>query len=430
MVEKPRLFRDPVHDTIALPRDTELGRLLIALLDTPEMQRLRRIRQLGLTSVVYPGAEHSRFQHSLGVMWLAYQMVERLGRHHDITTEEQELTVIGALLHDIGHGPMSHALEPVTGIRHERWTESILLSPETAVGRVLRAHSADLPERIVTLYGKGPLPAGVRPFVRELVSSQLDADRLDYILRDGRATGVRIGHYDIARILALIEIADGHLAVHAGAQEAVEGYLLARFHMYKQVYLHKTSRTAERMLEAAFARAHALHAAGTPPAYWPSGPFGELIAGKTLSPAAFTRLDDSDVWMALKTWASDDDYWLAALSGGIVDRRLYKPIVLPDDPARAEELVQAARSIARVRGFEPDQAILVDSSRDSLYKPFTGTNRRTEGSIRIVDNDGVCHAIEDRSGAVRMLANLEVKQHIACVYPELKAAIVRAVRGR
>jgi HD superfamily phosphohydrolase len=430
MVEKPRLFRDPVHDTIALPRDTPIGRLLVQLLDTPEMQRLRRIRQLGLTAVVYPGAEHSRFQHSLGVLWLAFQMLERLGRHHALSDDERELALLGALLHDVGHGPMSHALEAVTGIRHERWTEAMLLSTETHLGRILADRDPTLAGRIVTLYAKAPLPGDIRPFVRDIVSSQLDADRLDYILRDGTATGVRIGHYDIARILALIDLADGHLAVHAGAQEAVEGYLLARFHMYKQVYLHKTSRAAERMLEASLRRASVMWRQGTPPAYWPTSPLGALIAGETLSPAQFAQLDDTDVWMALKTWSTDADPWLSALSRGIVERRLWKPMPLPEDAHRAEELVQAARSIARVKGFDPDYAVLVDTSRDSLYKPFTGARQRHEGSIRIVDGQGAHHFIEDRSQVVRMLANLEVRQRLAIVHPDLKPAISRVLSGR
>ena len=434
MADKPRLFRDPVHDTIALPRDTPLGRLLVELLDTPEMQRLRRIRQLGLTGLVYPGAEHSRFQHSLGVLWLAHQMVQRLSHHHAISEEEQELALLGALLHDVGHGPMSHALEAVTGLRHERWTEAILLSPETHVGRILAARDRELPARLVSLYAKAPLPDGLRPFVRDIVSSQLDADRLDYILRDGTATGVRIGHYDIARILALIDLADGHLAVHGGALEAVEGYLLARFHMYKQVYLHKTSRAAERMLEATLKRAGDLHREGRGPDFWPDGPLGELIAASepgprpTRPPIAVERyaaLDDTDVWLAIKHWSRDRDTWLAALSAGLLDRRLWKPIPLPEDPGRAEELVHAARSLARVKGYDPDQSVLVDASRDSLYKPFTGAANRHEGSIRILASDGKAAFIEDRSSVVRMLANLEVRQRLICVYPPLKPHINR-----
>jgi len=425
---KPKLFRDPVHDTIALPQETATDHLLVRLLDTPEVQRLRRIRQLGLTSMVYPGAEHSRFQHSLGVLWTAHEMLERLTRRGVIDEAARTLTLVGALLHDVGHGPMSHALETVTGIHHEHWTQAIVASPDTGVGRELAAFDPALPARVLALYGDEPLPDGVPLFVREIVSSQLDADRLDYILRDGRATGVRIGSYDLARILALLELGDGHLAIHVGAQEAVEGYLLARFHMYKQVYLHKTSRAAERMLEAALLRARELRQQRLGPAWWPAGPFGALVAGEALAPSAFATLDDTDVWAALKLWASDADPALSDLSRGLVERRLWKSLPLPDDEARADELVHAARSVARVRGFDPMTAVLVDQSRDSLYRPFLG--RREGGhddSIRIVEQSGRLVYIEDRSEVVKMLSHLQVRQRLLCVHPDLRDAVQRAL---
>lgn len=432
MIAKPKLFRDPVHDTIALPQDAPGDRLLIALLDTPEVQRLRRIRQLGMTSLVYPGAEHSRFQHSLGVVWTAYEMLERLAKRTRIDDETRLLVLVGALLHDVGHGPMSHTLESITGIAHERWTEALLGGPPPyperpgtgPVAETLMRFDPALPERVIALYGKAPLPAGVAPFVREVVSSQLDADRLDYILRDGHATGVRIGSYDLARILALLELADGHLAIHVGAQEAVEGYLLARFHMYKQVYLHKTSRAAERMLEAMLRRAKTLYRQGTPPRYWPSGPFGRLVAGDPLSPMELASLDDGDINHAIKAWAHDPEPSLAALAGGLLHRRLFKPLVLPDDPVRAGELIHAARSVARVKGFDPEIAVLTDHSGDSLYRPFTGGGARQD-SIRLVDTAGRVAFIEDRSEVVKMLAHLQVRQRLICVHPELRRAVGR-----
>jgi hypothetical protein len=442
-LRKPKLFRDPVHDTIALPQEAPGDRLLITLLDTPEVQRLRRIRQLGLTSVVYPGAEHSRFQHSLGVLWTAHEMLSRLEKRTTIAPETRTLVLCGALLHDVGHGPMSHALETVTGIRHERWTEAIIAGRtldgapcETGVSRALAAFDPDLGARLVTLYGKGPLPADVPAFARDIVSSQLDADRLDYILRDGHATGVRIGSYDLARILALIDLTesgrgDTHLAIHIGAQEAVEGYLLARFHMYKQVYLHKTSRAAERMLEAMLKRARALKRAGEGPAYWPEGPFGKLIAGEALTPAEFATLDDADVQYAMKRWSDDlpgHDPSLRALAHGLVHRALWKPLALPADDARADELLHAARAVARVNGYDPEVAVLTDSSRDSLYRPFTGASRGKthDDSIRLIDSSGRVSYIEDRSDVVKMLAHLEVRQRLLCVHPALRDAVARA----
>lgn len=431
---KPKLFRDPVHDTIALPQDTPAERLLVDLLDTPEVQRLRRIRQLGLTSMVYPGAEHCRFQHSLGVVWTAYEMLERLAKRTPISEETRTLVLCGALLHDVGHGPMSHALEAVTGIHHERWTEALLGGPPPFPDRggagplaeVLAAFDPGLAHNLIALYGKDPLPAGAPAFARDIVSSQLDADRLDYILRDGHATGVRIGNYDLARILALLELADSHLAIHVGAQEAVEGYLLARFHMYKQVYLHKTSRAAERMLEAMLRRACALHRGAAPPRYWPDGAFGRLVLGEPLSPAEFATLDDADIQMAIKHWALDPDPGLRALAHGLLHRELWKPLPLPADEARADELVHSARAVARVKGFDPDLAVLVDRSGDTLYRPFTGV--RGEDAIRLVDSQGRMAFIEDRSEVVKMLSHLQVRQHLVCVHPSLREPVGRSLR--
>ena len=365
MGAKPKLFRDPVHDTIAISRTSPAGRLALALVDTREMQRLRRIRQLGLSFLVYPGAEHSRFAHSLGVLWLAWQMVERLSHKVAVAEEDRVVAVAAALLHDVGHGPFSHAVEAVTGIDHEDWSRGLIEDPDSEVNRVLVGVDATLPERVVALLDKR---GGAPPWASDLVSSQLDADRLDYILRDGHATGVRIGNYDLARILALLDVADGHLAVHAGAQEAVEGYLLARFHMYKQVYLHKTSRSAERMLEAALRRAGVLQRNGHSFDYWPGGALATLIRGEPLAPGAFARIDDTHVWAALSAWMDDSDRVLADLARGLCERRLWKPFVLPpNDTARAQELVAAARSVARVKGYDPDYAVLVDACEDPLY---------------------------------------------------------------
>lgn len=425
MATKPKLFRDPVHDTIAISRTSDAGRLALALIDTREVQRLRRIRQLGLSFLVYPGAEHSRFAHSMGVLWLVWSMLERLAERAGLSDADRLVAIAAGLLHDIGHGPFSHAVEAVTGVHHERWSRGLITSPDAEVHRVLTAFDPSLPERVSACLAHD---ASGPPLLADLVSSQLDADRLDYILRDGHATGVRIGNYDLARILALLEVADGHLAVHAGAQEAVEGYLLARFHMYKQVYLHKTSRAAERMLEAALRRAHALDRDGYRFASWPAGPLGALIRGEELAPVDFARIDDTHVWVALAAWADEPDRVLADLARGLVMRRLYKPIVLPAaDSARAHELVSAARSQARVKGYEPDYAVLVDTCEDPLYRPFTGVGER-RGSIRIVDSAGRAAFIEDRSEVVKMLGQLTLRQHLVCVHPALAPAVTRQLR--
>ncbi|MGM0576806.1 MAG: HD domain-containing protein [Myxococcota bacterium] len=421
---KPRLYRDPVHDTIVLEPDSDEGRLLIALLDAREVQRLRRIRQLALSFLVYHGAEHSRFAHSIGVAWLARRMLDRVQRSADIPAEERLVTLAAALLHDVGHGPFSHALEALCGERHEERSVALVMDPDTDVHRALADVDARLPERVAARIAGTDESAP--PYLREIVSSQLDADRMDYILRDGHMTGVRIGSFDLERILAMLDVVDGHLGFHRGGQAAVEGYLLARFHMYQQVYLHKTSRTAERMLVTALERATALRLDDAI-AWWPPGPLGDLLAGGALPPTDFARLDDVDVWYALKAWTSEEDAVLSDLAGGLIHRRLWKAARLPEtDDARADEMVSAARSVARVRGFDPEHHVLVDASRDSPYRPFTGMERH-RGSIRLIDAAGRGRFIEDRSDVVEMLGRLRHRQRLLCYHPALREPLARLV---
>ena len=423
---KPRLYRDPVHDTIALAPDSVEGRLLMDLLDTPEMQRLRRIRQLGLSHFVYHGAEHSRFAHSVGCAWLATRMLDQVARGAGALSAESRLvTIAAALLHDVGHGPFSHALEGLSGVHHEARSVAIVLGKESGVHQALCRVDPTLPARVASWLGSGPPPRPPAPaYLRDIVSSQLDADRLDYILRDGVMTGVHIGHYDLARIVAMIDVVDDHLALHHGAQQAVEGYLLARFHMYQQVYLHKTSRAAERMLVAALQRAAGLARDGRPPAWWPT-PFGRVLLGEANDPESFCQIDDVDVWAALKRWTTDADRPLADLARGLVNRRLFKTLHLPTtDTARADELIGAARAIARVRGFDPDVHVLVDESRDSPYRPFTGLGA-TSRAIRLIDGAGRGHFIEDRSEVVQMLGQLHHHQRLLCFHPDLADALAR-----
>ncbi len=403
---KPRLYRDPVHDTIAWAPESAMGRLLIDLVDTRELQRLRRVRQLAMSSLVYHGAEHSRFAHSLGVAWLATRMLDQIGHCVALTDEQRLLTAATAILHDIGHAPFSHALEQLCGGHHEQRGVDIVLDPDTDVHQVLANVDPTFPERVAARI-------------------QLDADRLDYILRDGHMTGVRIGNYDLARIVAMLDVVDGHLAVHRGAQAAVEGYLLARFHMYQQVYLHKTSRTAERVLGAALQRAASLRRGSGPIEHWPTGPLGEMLLGHAVAPTAYTTVDEVDVWACLKAWASEEDGALSDLAGALVHRRLWKPWQLPiQDDRRAEEIIAGARSIARVKGFDPEHHVLVDDALDSPYSPYTGVAQAAE-SIRIIDAAGRGGFIEDSSAVVQMLGQMRHRQRLLAVHPGLRAATAR-----
>ncbi|HEX6971815.1 MAG TPA: HD domain-containing protein, partial [Limnochordia bacterium] len=238
---RERAYRDPVHGFI-----TVVDPLLQALIDTPEFQRLRRIRQLGATAGTYHGAEHSRFGHSLGSLWIMDKILERL-RSRGLSLDPFTATVAraAALLHDVGHGPFSHALEGVItpGAGHEVWSARIVRG-DSAVAAILRGHDPSLADAVAAVI-EGRHPARE---VVTLVSSQLDVDRMDYLLRDSLYTGVTYGRFDLERLINTLLVVDGDVVLLGKGIVAAEEYVLARYHMYWQVYLHKTIRGQEVIL--------------------------------------------------------------------------------------------------------------------------------------------------------------------------------------
>ncbi|HEY8205117.1 MAG TPA: HD domain-containing protein, partial [Pyrinomonadaceae bacterium] len=187
-----RIYRDPVHNIIPLRDDTE-GQLMIRLIDAPEFQRLRRIKQLGLGLYTYQGAEHSRFTHSLGALHLMTRILDRLSEHYEIASDDRIAVRAAALLHDVGHAPFSHAMEKTLGVHHEQLTIAAITSEETTLHKTLAAHGRDLPHRVASIIAGDFKPAALA----QLVSSQLDVDRMDYLLRDSLMTGAKYGLYDL-----------------------------------------------------------------------------------------------------------------------------------------------------------------------------------------------------------------------------------------
>ncbi|HWP34460.1 MAG TPA: HD domain-containing protein, partial [Thermodesulfobacteriota bacterium] len=272
-----QVYRDPVHNIIPLDRARSEDRLLIALIDTPEMQRLRRVRQLGLAAYAYSGADHSRFSHSLGVMHVARRILERLAATAAIDPWERLVTACAALLHDVGHWPFSHAVEEIVAERHERWTARLIEDPDGAIHQRLAAYDPRLPQAVLARLSHASRPR----FLADVVSSQLDADRFDYLLRDSLMTGVVYGRYDLEWILGTLAVdeANDRVVVHEKGHLAVVAYLQARHHMYQQVYFHKTVRAADVMLKGLLARAAELARDGRLPFPPPASPLGRALAG-------------------------------------------------------------------------------------------------------------------------------------------------------
>jgi uncharacterized protein len=429
---KPKLFRDPVHNIIAFDLSDEVEALLFRLVQTRTFQRLRRVRQLGFANLVYHGAEHSRFVHSLGVAHVAGRMFEAIGE--GFGEEERMEVMCAALLHDIGHGPFSHAIEKVTRIHHEEYSAQLVRDPDSEVFAVLAEVDSTLPERVARYFGPREAFPPDKHVLLDIVSSQLDADRLDYILRDGLATGVKIGVYDFERILTMLETYRGEaseegvsrrLAVSYRAGEAVEGYLLARFHMFKQVYLHKAVRAAEKMLEAVLARAEMLQADGYEFGGDPSPRLSKLLAGQRLTTEEFVSLDDTDVWISLKQWRGEEDPVLSRLSAGLLDRQLYKTIDLQaDDAVNIARTIDRANNLAREMGLDADFSVLTDRAQDTPYTPYDPAHGDVGAHIPIVSPSGAVEPIEERSDMVHLLGRDSYKILRLCVPAELKARLL------
>ena len=366
---REKIIRDPVHDVIAFRMERPADALLFRLLNAAEVQRLRRIRQLGMASLAYPGADHSRYSHSLGVMQTARRMIEQLRWESPVSEEEEAVCLCASLLHDLGHGPFSHVFERVGGIAHEKLTRRIIADPESEVHRLLSAFDAQLPARVVELLGG----EGARPVFCDILASQLDADRLDYLLRDNHMTGSRYGDYDLGWLLHSLtsDPATGRLAVTSKGISAVEAYLQSRYHMYRNVYFHKVVRAAEGMVKLALQRAKRLAVQDRLP--WPGRDHVVIRAllGQRLTIEEFTDLDDISVLHCFKVWMQADDAPLAALCRGLLYRQLYKTIDLSHlCESDAMAAVVKAQEATRSAGGDPAYDLFYDEPADTPYETY------------------------------------------------------------
>jgi uncharacterized protein len=377
------ILRDPVHGLVAFEGVHE--KVIVPLLQTREVQRLRNIRQLGFTSLVFPGAEHSRFAHCLGA---AHVMVRLLGRIRDVqSTLPPELrldpqtegeAVAAALLHDLGHGPFSHLFEEVLpdARHHEDWTRDIILDDGTQVNRALRALSADMPQRVAALLD-GTHPHG---YLARCVSGMLDVDRCDYLLRDSHMTGVRYGIYDLEWLLRALTFGavpsgDGAAAWVLAIEgrkglPPIEGFFLARLFMYQQVYHHKATRAAEMLIRALFLRATALIRNGHTPAQTPRA-VTAAVRREPVRLGEYLELDDVTLLAAFRAWEQDADPALADLAKRLTLRHLPKTVPLPLDGRSTGAWDRArdrARDVAERNGLDPQLWIWLDVPSECAYE--------------------------------------------------------------
>ena len=424
------ILRDPIHGLVAF--ESEEDAIVTRLLGTREVQRLRRIRQLGLTSFAFPGAEHTRFAHAVGAAHVMRLFLARL-RQVDgdlpfwqrVTSERARDAIAAAFLHDVGHGPLSHLFEDaMPGLpSHETWTERILLDPSSEVHRVLVADDAYLPQRVADLVrGRHPLP-----YLAKAVSGTFDVDRCDYLLRDAHATGVRYGEYDLPWLLRSLRFDEGGqpgLAIDGvKGLAAIEAFILARFFMFQQVYFHKSTRSAEWMIGAILRRALALlrdgvRLPGVPPALASSAsgdppPLGEYL-----------ELDDQVLLVAIHEWESAGDPVLADLCRRLRARALFKTIEIfresDGGPAVApEEALATAGDIARAAGLDADAYVGLDVASDTPYAD--------DASLKVMFPKGRARTPSEVSFLLDRLRNETITRTRVIFAPELREAMREAL---
>ena len=407
-MNKKKIINDPVYGFISIPTE-----LIFDLIEHPYFQRLRYIKQVGMTHLVYPGALHTRFHHALGAMHLMGMAIETLrNKGHAISDDEEEAVTIAILLHDIGHGPFSHALEDsiVDQISHEDISTMIMQ-------RLNQQFEGKLDMAINIFEDKYP-----RRFLHQLVSSQLDMDRMDYLNRDSFFTGVSEGVISSDRIIKMLTVVNDQVVVEEKGIYSIEKFLIARRLMYWQVYLHKTVIAAEQLLVQVLRRSRELAVNGeevfTTPAlskFLKKAISRDAFMGEDHYLESFASLDDTDIMAAVKMWAMHPDFVLSKLCTDLVQRNLYKVDITnqPPDKKLIADLTKKAMNKYGINEHDAGYFVFEDTIRNNAYKPG-------DGDIQILMKDGTVKditAASDNSN-LKALAGT-VKKYILCYKKEL-----------
>ena len=412
-LSEEKVFKDPVHNYVHV-KDPVIWQLI----NTPEFQRLRRIRQLGTSYLTFHGAEHSRFSHSLGVYEITRRIISQFERsgYTDWPTEEKLVALCAALLHDVGHGPFSHSIEEAFDMNHEEWTCKIIMG-DTEIGAILRKVAPDFPEKVASVIEK----TYDKPIVVNLVSSPLDADRMDYLLRDAYYTGVNYGTIDLDRILRMLRPYQGRVVVKDSGMHAVEDYLMSRYQMYWQVYFHPVTRSSEIILRQIFRRAKELVQGGYSFEFMlPS--LLSLIKGN-ITVQEYLRIDESIIQTAFNQWTEEKDELLRDLCTRFLDRKLYKYVEV--DRMSSDEIKEITQAFREV-GLNPDYDLEIDFPSDLPYDVFRPDDEDSQKQIIIIDKQERLRDISEVSEIVRSISGIQRgKYHL--YFPQEK---VKAVLGQ
>ena len=403
-MNNPKIINDPVFGFIKIPRG-----LLYGIVEHPLFQRLNRINQLGLASVVYPGARHTRFQHSLGAFYLMTEAVRSLQEKGNfIFDSEAEAVEAAILMHDIGHGPFSHVLEDtlIHDISHEEISLLMMEQINHDLGGQLNL--------AISIF-KGDYP---KNFLHQLISSQLDMDRLDYLRRDSFYTGVTEGNIGSARIIKMLNVIDDSLVVEHKGIYSLENYLTTRRLMYWQVYLHRTCVAYEKVLVNMLNRAKYLIRSGqkvfASPAllyFLTNDVNADRFATHTEALTYYGELDDSDLWSAMKAWKHHDDKILSTLATDMLDRHIFKVEVM-EEPVEEKHIETLAKEISAQMDISIDDAKQYMMSVNTIAKDIYNVE---DDSITILYKDGTIRDISEASELLNVqLLSKKIRKYYLC----------------
>jgi HD superfamily phosphohydrolase len=395
-----KVFRDPVHNYVHVQHQ-----VILDLINSKEMQRLRRIKQLGTSSLTFHGAEHSRFSHSLGVYEISRRICDLFQRNFPMEKvgeggwddRERLVTLCAALLHDVGHGPYSHTFEHIFHTDHEAITVAIITSPETEVYQILNRVEAGFPDKVASVITK----TYPNPQVVQMISSQIDADRMDYLLRDAYFTGTEYGTFDLTRILRVIRPYAGGIAFSMNGMHAVEDYIVSRYQMYVQVYFHATSRGMEVILAHLLNRATELYQEDEELFQAHSQlllPF--LKQEFTLD--EYLKLDDGVLNTYFTQWTEENDPILSDLAKRFLNRKPLKSARFDEESQLS--LIEELKILVEKVGFNPKYYTAINSSFDlpyDFYRPTSGIHRT---QIELQEKDGSLVELSKASQLVAALA--------------------------
>ena len=389
------LLRDPVHGYIHIE-----DKVIFDILQSKEFQRMRRIKQLGPISYVFPGATHTRFEHNLGVYELTRRICNIFSKNYPsrepndgLWDDSNRLLVeCAGLLHDIGHGPYSHTFEHLFGTNHEKIGQQIITDPHTEINQALRQVSPNFPELVASVIAK----TYPNPQIVKMISSQADADRMDYLQRDAYFTGVNYGQFDLSRVLRVIRPYQDGICFTNNGMHAVEDYIVSRYQMYQQVYFHRVGRSMEVILHHLLQRAKVVYKTGT---LQVTPSLAKFLEGNwTLDD--YLKLDDGVMETNFSLWLNSSDPILADLASKYLFRKPLASVRIDED---TKGLLPKLKDLIKQAGFDPTYYTDTNSAFDEPYDAYKPTGKNANSQIEIMQDDGSLIELSQLSPLVKAL---------------------------